>query len=798
MKTGNLSDRHLKRIPSQNTDAATSSNRGELTSTINRSTSGKPILSKGFRSPFRDGFVRSLTVCLLLLFGPLLLAQRSERAVAPLGQGGRFLAVSAGGAWGIAIRGMGTSSAGTMAPLSIDLSTEPAAEPLTAAYREIGIANGVLTGRGELATGRDVRIIFEDHWRVMKDVLRLQRRLTVHGSPEQQTGFTSGISLEHTVRIGRNDFDVFAPGMVYGSTAHLTASAIGGSDTFSSTGKGTTHIREDRMPAPLYGVRFHDGSTLAILDQAPDGATTIADAHDTAVVPMTDDQFAFGAVGGSVHPGHAPKEGFWFPGSEGEVTYRGNTYPGGQEHRSRYRYHPLTDGAQQHYDLSFRFSHAASFPAFERESWRWAFACLAPAAPHQDIAAVERGITDVLATQAVTAGNHTGLPNAISSVSATAAPDDKAIIGFTGKNLESAELLLAEADRETDPAHAARDRETGLAIFRSFIRLPMAPPVGEGFYLATGAPALAIPEAHCVFLRSFSDGLKSTMRAYLREKDAGREHPEWLAWSRSFADWLLTQQSADGAFPRSWKPVTGEIFDRSPQASYNPIPLLVLLSKATGDPRYATAAIRAGEFTWKAGQLHGQFVGGTIDNPDILDKEAGTLSLEAYLALYESTHDRRWVDRASAAADYAESYIYLWNVPMVPGEDAGALHWKPGASTVGTQLIATGHSLVDEYMSFDVDSYARLYRLTGDAHYRAVAQLLLHGTKAMIATPEHPYDLRDLGWQQEHWSLAPVRGFGLHRMWLPWVATSQLKGIIALREYDPAFFAVLTGNGAAQ
>ena len=36
--------------------------------------------------------------------------------------------------------------------------------------------------------------------------------------------------------------------------------------------------------------------------------------------------------------------------------------------------------------------------------------------------------------------------------------------------------------------------------------------------------------------------------------------------------------------------------------------------------------------------------------------------------------------------------------------------------TTGLQLIASGHSLTDAYMAFDVDEYAALYQLTGDAH----------------------------------------------------------------------------------
>ena len=196
----------------------------------------------------------------------------------------------------------------------------------------------------------------------------------------------------------------------------------------------------------------------------------------------------------------------------------------------------------------------------------------------------------------------------------------------------------------------------------------------------------------------------------------------------------------------------------------------------------------AGEFAWAHGQSGGQFVGGTIDNPDVLDKEAGTLSTEAYLALFKATHDRKWLDRAGASADYAETYIYLWNVPMPADEDNSLLHWKKHVPTCGTQLIATGHSLVDDYMSFDVDEYAKLARWTGDQHYLLVAELLLHDTKEMTAIPGRSYDLKGPGWQQEHWSFAPVRGFGLHRGWLPWVATSQLNGMIELQEFDPALY----------
>ncbi len=64
------------------------------------------------------------------------------------------------------------------------------------------------------------------------------------------------------------------------------------------------------------------------------------------------------------------------------------------------------------------------------------------------------------------------------------------------------------------------------------------------------------------------------------------------------------------------------------------------MTKATGDATYKNAAIKAGEFIWNNGQKGGLFVGGTIDNPNVIDKEAGTLSLEAYLFLLETTGEK--------------------------------------------------------------------------------------------------------------------------------------------------------------
>ena len=70
------------------------------------------------------------------------------------------------------------------------------------------------------------------------------------------------------------------------------------------------------MPAPLVLAHFEDGSSLAVLNPAPRGDTTAADANDVQAVPLVDERFQFGAIGGEERGGTLTV-GYWFPGSEG-------------------------------------------------------------------------------------------------------------------------------------------------------------------------------------------------------------------------------------------------------------------------------------------------------------------------------------------------------------------------------------------------------------------------------------------------------------------------------------------------
>ncbi len=85
--------------------------------------------------------------------------------------------------------------------------------------------------------------------------------------------------------------------MIYGDTCHLSAASIGGQALYEGSGHGQVRIREDRLPAAMFSIRFADGSALTVLDPAPKGDATTADSRDTEIHALTDERFQFGAVG---------------------------------------------------------------------------------------------------------------------------------------------------------------------------------------------------------------------------------------------------------------------------------------------------------------------------------------------------------------------------------------------------------------------------------------------------------------------------------------------------------------------
>jgi len=709
----------------------------------------------------------------------------------------------AAGQWGIELSGFGPAKLTQAQPAQIEIYLpDGQVRQLTAGYDSVQQGDGLVTGQATVAAGGGASISVTDRWVLEGGVITLNRTVAVAGT-RPGAGFSSAIRLYTAPELTWPDVSFLAPGMLYGDATYNGPRSPGG--TLYDSARWFT-IREDFLAAPLFAMALRNGETVTLLDMAPQGHSTLEETR-TGLNPgvLIDERFSFAGLGANEAANGGVEIGFWLPGSARVLPRRQPGAPTDVPVAFDWarRYNPLQAGFRQTYRVGFRFAADESFPDLTRNAYRWAWQVLQPALNWHDIEVVRRSLTDQLSSQVYTFDGRTGLPFIVYTHSGEVwrnnnDPDFywRATMGFVGKNIEAADQLLRESERDPGP-RGQKMRQQALDVFSTFIRqVPMNPPASTGFNLRNGKPSMTNPPIW--YVREAAEDMRMLMEAYRRERQAGREHPEWIKWCQDFADWLMPLQRADGSFPRSFMINTSEIREESGTTSYNVVPLFVMLSEDLKDDKYFDSARRAAEYVWQSFGTRGVFIGGAIDNPNITDKEAGLLSMEAFLALYDSTKEPKWLRRAQVAGDFAETWMWIWNVPMPDDADNDSLMWKREVTTVGVQGITAqvaGH--VDQYLDWSVPAYARLYRYTGDTHYRELARILLHNTKGMMAMPGRTYGMIAPGWQTENFRMGAAsqgRGFGSPEKWMPWVTTNHLYSITGLEQFDKALLAELSAR----
>ncbi len=726
-------------------------------------------------------------LCLIVSVGFAQQSNRLELGRLQTGEAVSFVR-DAGGGWGIEISGGNAPRLAQQKPAKIEIfQSEKDVREIAAGYTTVRQSDSEVEARAELDFGDSVVFRLLDRWSLKGAVLSVGRTVEVAGNAPG--GFNSSVVFTVDSSVHWSDVNCLAPSVLYGDPTYDGDRSPGGTLNYAAR---RFILREDMLPAPLFALSFSNGCSVAMLDPSPNGESTVDETRLRKEV-MTDGRFQFGALGAWQARGAPIEFGFQFPGSMSMYPFGPNAPKEAKWFR---RFHPIAQGFTHSYEVRFRFGANESFRSVTRNAWRWAWSTLRPAVTLIDVEQMRRVLTDHLAAQAATIDGRAAIPFAVATYDTNHLQWNwtMAAMGFVSKNIECADQLLREGDRDST-ARGQTMRKLGLSIISSMIKaLSKVPLEATGYDLATGKPWDHIWLAP--WLRNATEDMRVLMRAYRRERALDRQHPEWYNWVKSYVDWLILQQREDGSFPRRWKPGSSEVAEPTGTTSYSPVPLLVIMSEETGDPKYTQAAIRAADYVWKNWGNRGLFVGGASDNPNITDKEAGMLSMEAFLSLYDSTKEPKWLERAEAAADYAESWIWIWNLPMPIDADDAHLHWKKGVSTVGLQgITARVAGSADEYLDWAVPSYAKLYKETKDEHYRDVARVLLHDTKSMVALPGRMYDMKAAGFQQEGWRMGPGgpgRGVGGHRFWLPWISANHLYSITGLQELDSVLYRQLS------
>ena len=626
-------------------------------------------------------------------------------------------------------------------------------------------------GTGNVTSTGGARLAFFDCFEVdaASWSVTVWRSVTIEGTSADEVGFSTRFSLAPA---STAVMDFFMPGIWYRGSPELAPpdSLAGDPDA--------PHIlvREDRLPLPLVMARSRavPGAYAELVHLEPDGASF---AGEDGVARIIDGRMLFGSLG-VVRVGAARRLAFVFPGSEGDRTYvreGASPLPRGTPRRRRVstsgwanRSHPLrAEYAAHRYTLRFTVTPtSATYDDALERTWRRAFDEAAPAAPAANATAVYRASMSLLSTVAQTYHGVPSMPFRMDLGSGTV-DDTSSQMGFVGKALPAAALLLHDAIDAGDAARRARAEAIVDFWAANSLRASIAG-VPQTWYNiqgdTNGSWFFRQQSPYNGHIRIMSEGMDGLLRAYtLLPKRS------WLAAATRFGDFLVASQRADGSIAMTWR-LDGTCYDAEQlNASDQPVPFLIALWHATHDARYRDAALAAGRFAadYYADRV---YTGGACDHDNVPDKESAVLAMQAFLSLYCLTNDRSWLQPARRAATYSETYTYAWDVPLYATE--GEVYPR-SRTTLGVSLIAVGASGADNYMAIATRAFALLGELLADTHFTRFGAFLQDAT-AQVLDWDGKLGYRFPGLMNEAITLAPPRGHGVAK-WLPWLTAAVLE-----------------------
>lgn len=668
--------------------------------------------------------------------------------------------------------------------LSVTVKTEMAVSVIhQAPYAQVSEADGGILAEGEVATPGGSRFQFADRYEAAGNGFRVSRRVQVMEAGTE-LGFSTNLSLFMVASSDPHDYACFSPGTWYGHNAFGPDSLMG-----KQLDAEYYWRMETACALPLFAMRQEaSGETISLSRWAAD--VTLRNLDLIHSENCVDPRYTIGSVGMSRlgtqtlnymyygfavrTPQTAEPQGlaidYVYPGAEGETPsqkrYGGLDFKGNAKSFKRLN-HPVAQGFVQSYAVSLEMGQHASFQTMMREVWRSAYDRLRDKLFDVDNARHYHNSMKILDRYTRRYGESYGLPFACQF------PDmDVSCVsfqfGFVGQQPGIGYHLLRYGDVEGKP----EIREKGAALIDFWVRRAMTE---NGLPHMCYHPAIDGFEPYPFYLRMLADGMEAILDAWVHLKRRGEDKTAWLTFCRKTADWLVGAQNGDGSYHRAYE-ADGSVRMASKANTPSIIRFLVQLYLVTGDERYRNAAVRAGEWSLVHVYQEMEYRGGTCDNNDIQDKEAGIYGLFGFLALYDLTGEEKWLEASVGAADYTETWTYAWDFPV---RAPMAIHPFNRYGISGQSIITVGGG-ADVYMAACAFVYYRLYVITGDAHYLDFAEFIHQNTRqSNDVDGSIGYAMPGLGHESGNFSDQLLRS---HYHWLPWCTYVQVDP--SARLYD--------------
>lgn len=640
------------------------------------------------------------------------------------------------------------------------------------AYDSVECIGAEYICKSVIDTASGSRFLFYDVFAIdfIKKEIRFSRKVHIEKTSPKDLGFSTefGLNKQMEEKTGFcNMFEVFAPGIWYKQNKGVVKSAFA-----SNMHHRNYYFRATRMALPY--IQLCDrktGGYISICHIAPVPDTNVMEISVHPHQPIlegtsspewiVDESLQYASLGITTEDETMIK--YAFPGSEGEVNYLNRSVTWAR------RSHPVKKGVRHEYQLGVVVGHADQSSMRMRDVWRHWYQQYQPAIYNCNLQKVYEDGVNLINTYCQEYNSVMGLPF-WAAVPQGNVCDISYQMGFVGQQTQCAYYLIRYGFEKKLPEMIEKGRKIIEFWVNRSTENSYFPQVWYDVFPAK------FKEDYPSYTRTAADGMEGILNCYQYLKKQGEVHEEWLDFCCIYAKRLGMVQQEDGSVARAYDQ-KGNVVHPGKYNTTNIIRFLTNLYYETNDGHYKETALRAGKFCYDKIYKEMAYIGGTADNDNTIDKEAGMIALYAFMALYDLDADPKWVEAAKGAADFCETWTYSWTFPVKPNIGNGVFE---RVDQTGLSLIATGHSHCDVMMGYCPYDFYRLYLLTKDEHYYEFARMILYNTKQTTdwsGIHGHAYP----GLVEESGEIALQYHNGLGK-WLPWCTIAEIEAITRL--YD--------------
>ncbi len=594
-----------------------------------------------------------------------------------------------------------------------------------------------------------------DTYEQVKKEIIFSRNIEVVSADGHDAGFSSSFGIKDKDEVALSEYDVFIPGIWYRKNENVVSKGFG-----SNPNDSYHYIRITRMAMPyveLYHPKKRNFLVLKHLSPQPETGMKEMEADW-----LVDSSFQYASMG--IKAAGSTELRYNFPGSEGEKNYIDEKKAWAR------RSHPVAKGIKHAYSFSIWAGEASDSYDAMRKVWRYFYEKNPPKHAKVDIDKLYKDSIELLNVYCQEYNGAMGIPFWATVPEGTVC-DISFQMGFVGQQTMCAYQLMRYGYKYGKIEMVNKSKKVIDFWVNESTKTSVVPRVWYNAFPDTFK--LDYP----TYTRTVSEGMEGILVSYLLAKSYGNNEEAWYQFCLKYADWMVENQNADGSFYRSYdengNPVHMGKFNTS-----NVIRFLINMYWVSKNESYKNAAIIAGQYCYDHIYLPMQFVGGTADNDNTIDKEAGMIAMYAFMTLYDLEKKEQWLEAAKGAADFCETWTYVWDYP-VKKYKGNAVFDK--VSFTGLSLIATGHSHADVMMGYMPFEYYRLYLHTKDKHYEEFSRFINGNTKQTMdwsGKLGHVYP----GLIEESGELAMQYHNGLGR-WLPWCTIAEIESLTRFQEH---------------